>query len=96
MNAALSNKAEIFRSLCQASKNLGFIAVLENLSFVKQLARIYSLLLEEQISSRRTLKFLHAQMAVFFLIMPANMSLGLRALFLLWAGLACWQCREAK
>ncbi len=96
MNATFVNNAETLRSVRQNTKNIGFIGLFENLTCVKQLAHIYSVLLEEPVSNRRTLKFLHAQVAAFFLILPADMPFGLRALFLLWTGLACWQCRTGK
>lgn len=76
-----------------ADFRLNLIARIETCVWLQRLAAVYSFLLEEKVSPRRTLRLLHAQTAVFFAIAPAGMPLGLRALLLVWAALAVRQCR---
>lgn len=59
---------------------------------VRSLARLYSLLLEEDITPTRTLHLLHAQIAAIAAICPAGMPTILRLLCLVWAGIAIRRC----
>lgn len=72
----------------------GLLSRLERLTVVRRLAALYSFLLEETVTPRRALRLLHAQTAILMFIFPVSMSLGLRALLLLWVALACRSCRR--
>lgn len=92
--AALKSDSRYSTLLQNASKPRGLMARIEGARCVKQLADLYSRLLEEPVSPRRTLKFLHAQVAVLALIFPMSFPFGPRLIFLVWAALAVWQCRK--
>lgn len=61
---------------------------------VAWLAANFSNIFEEKVSPRRALHLLHAHIAVLFLIIPADFPLSMRALFLVWAIAATFQCRR--
>lgn len=65
---------------------------LESLRCIQRLAEIYSQLTEEQISARRTLHLLHAQLALVLLLLFGGSSVGMAALFTAWTTLAIRQC----
>lgn len=71
------------------------VLVLESLGFVKALAAIYSTLLEETVSPRRTLHFIHAQLACIMLVLPIACPLLVHALLFVWAVLAVRGCRKS-
>lgn len=71
------------------------VIALESLGFVKALAAIYSGLLEETVSPRRTLHLLHAQVACLILVFPAALPLLVRVLLFVWAVLAVRGCRKS-
>lgn len=70
----------------------GILTWLEARKWVCRLFAVYSALLEERVSARRTLRLVYAQAVVALLLFPADFALSLRLLLLLWAALAVWQC----
>ena len=68
---------------------------LANLRPIVALAALYRRLLEEPVSPRHTLHLLNAQAAILAVIFPADFSLMLRAIFLLWMILALLGCRRS-
>ena len=77
----------------QESKSLSLLARLENTAFVVSLSKIYSNLLEEKVSARRTLKLLHAQLAMGALLLLGGLSAMVAILLCSWTVLAVWQCK---
>lgn len=67
---------------------------LETRQWVCRLSALYADLLEEPVAPRRTLRFVYAQAALAAALFPADLSLALRTLLLVWAALAVWQCRR--
>ncbi len=95
VNATQTAAGEILSALKKSlGKNLKILGFIEEFRPIRTLSRIYSILLEEPVSPRQTLKLLHVQLAALCLVMPADMPLGLRALFLLWTGVALLQCKR--
>lgn len=71
-------------------------ARLAALACIRRLARLYSRLLEEPVSPRRTLRLLHVQLAGLLLVLPADLHPGFRLLFLAWLMLAARSCRSDR
>jgi len=67
---------------------------MENGRAIRFLARLYSQLMEEEVSPRRTLCLLHAQIAGFCLLFPAPLPFIYRVVCLCWMLIACFQCRS--
>ncbi len=59
------------------------------------LSNYYSKILEEKISVKQTLLLLNAQISFVFAIFPANFSLILRFLFIVWFTTAVVQCKRS-
>jgi hypothetical protein len=59
------------------------------------LSNYYSKILEEKISVKQTLLLLNAQISFVFAIFPANFSLILRFLFIVWFATAVVQCKRS-
>lgn len=62
---------------------------------IVKLARLYSILAEEEISPRRTLKIVHAQFAFFILMCGGASSLPVFLMLFAWALAALYGCRTA-
>ena len=77
----------------QESKSFSLLDRIESSRLVKSLAKIYSALLEERISAHRTLKLVHAQLAMGALLLLGGISVMAAVLLCAWAVLAIWQCR---
>ena len=77
----------------QESKSLSLLARLENTALVAYFSKIYSNLLEEKVSARRTLKLLHAQLAMGTLLLLGGLSAMMAILLCAWTVLAVWQCK---
>lgn len=60
------------------------VELIANTKPIRTLSEMYSGLMEEYISPRFTLHLINVQMAAFFTIMPAEVSLFIRILCLLW------------
>ena len=74
-------------------KSISLLERLETTALVVRLSQIYSGLLEERVSARRTLKLVHAQVAMGALLILGGLS-GITAILLcLWTVLAVWQCK---
>ncbi len=67
---------------------------LTNNRAIISLARIYSALLEENVSPARTLRLVHAQIACIAALLPAEMPILLHLALLAWAGMAVYGCRK--
>lgn len=67
---------------------------LQSATCVDYLAELYSSLLGEQVSVRRTLRWVHAQVAVFALLLLGGSSVLLALLLCVWAVVAVCQCRS--
>lgn len=95
LNESIMEKKELLvGTACTPSAvRFNLVARIESCVWLQRLASVYSALLEEKISPRRTLRLLHAQAALFCAVAPASMPLGLRTVLLAWAGVAVWQCR---
>lgn len=76
-----------------ATKSFSLLARLETTSLVVRLSRIYSGLLEEKVSARRTLKLVHAQLAMAALLLVGGVSTVVAILLSIWTVLAVWQCK---
>lgn len=63
------------------------------LSFVVSLASIYSGLLEETITPRRTLALIHAQVAVIAAMLPINLPIMMHVVLVAWAIAACFSAK---
>lgn len=63
-------------------------------SLLQRLASLYTTLLEEPVSPRRALRFVHAQLAAVALFLPIDMPELARLLCLAWFALACMQCKS--
>ena len=74
-------------------KTLNPLVRLESTSLVKSLSAIYFKLLEEQVSARRTLKLVHAQLVMGALLLLGGVSLVVAILLCAWTILAVWQCK---
>ena len=74
-------------------KTLNILERLESSDFVKSLSCIYSKLLEERVSAHRTLKLIHAQIAMGTLLLLGGISIMAALLLSAWTVLAVWQCR---
>ncbi len=83
-------------SLSSALKHLGRAVAdtAARLPIIRRLAHLYSLLLEETVTPRQTLRLLHAQLAGLCLLWPADIALSLRGMALAWAAAAIYQCRS--
>ena len=77
----------------QDAKSFRFLERLESTRLVKSLAKVYSRLLEERVSTRRTLKLVHAQFAMGALLLLGSASLIMAVLLCVWTLLAVWQCK---
>ena len=75
------------------SKSFNLLARLEGTSLVVRLTKIYSQLLSERISARRTLKLVHAQLAMGAFLLLGGASVLLAIILCVWTVLAVWQCR---
>lgn len=71
-----------------------FAGIVENSAMVNKLATLYSKLLEEPVSPRRTLHFVNAQVAAFLLLSACNASAVTLSLLTIWAGAAIYGCRN--
>lgn len=80
------------RTALPATPRTSFLDLLARAKAIRLLARLYSALLEEEITPVRTLHLLHAQIAAIVAICPAGMPAALRLLCLVWAGLAIKRC----
>lgn len=91
-------KKELLIETAYAPQNfrINLLARIGSQAWLRRLAAVYSFLLEEEVGPRRTLRLLHAQVAVLSAVLPADMPLALRALLLAWAFLACRQCRTRQ
>lgn len=91
----IMTKKELTLSTAQLHENhsSGFWERLETASMVVRLSRIYSGLLEEKVSARRTLKLVHAQLAAVALLLLGGLSSMVAILLCLWTVLAVWQCK---
>lgn len=78
----------------QQAAGLQLLSRIERTRAVAWLANWFSRTIEEEVTPRRALCLLHAHIAVLFLIVPADISISLRALFLVWAIAATLQCRR--
>lgn len=67
---------------------------LTNSRAIISLTRIYSALLEENVSPARTLCLLHAQIACIAAVLPVGMPILLHLALLAWAGMAVYGCRK--
>ena len=79
---------------CSQNKSFSLLEKIEKTALVVRLSHIYSHLLEEQVSARRTLKLVHAQVAVLMLLVLGGASVVMALFLCLWTVLAVWQCRE--
>ena len=75
------------------SKSFSPLTRLESTSLVVRLSKIYSGLLEEKVSARRTLKLVHAQLAMGALLLVGGVSTVVAILLSIWTVLAVWQCK---
>lgn len=78
---------------CVTSTSSTLVERLAATSAVRRLADLYSHLLEETVSPRRTLHLVHAQVAALALFFPIDMPASARLLCLAWFGIACLQCK---
>ena len=88
-------KKELTLGTAQLNENKSFslLTRLETTSLVVRLAQIYSGLLEEKVSTRRTLKLVHAQLAMGALLLVGGLSTVVAILLSIWTVLAVWQCK---
>lgn len=78
----------------QEATGTQLLARIERTDAIVWLASRFSDIFEEEVTTRRALRLLHAHIAVIFLILPIEMSFSMRALFLVWAIAATIQCRH--
>lgn len=71
------------------------VELIANTKPIRTLSEMYSGLMEEYISPRFTLHLINVQMAAFFTIMPAEVSLFMRILCLLWLGTSLCLAKRA-
>ena len=88
-------KKELTLGTAQLNENKSFslLTRLETTSLVVRLAQIYSSLLEEKVSARRTLKLVHAQLAMGALLLVGGLSTVVAIMLSIWTVLAVWQCK---
>ena len=88
-------KKELTLSTAQLheSRSFSLLERLETTAWVVRLSRIYSDLLEEKVSARRTLKLVHAQVAAGTLLLLGGLSTMAAILLCVWTLLAVWQCK---
>ena len=75
------------------NKSFSLLARLESTKLVKSLSKVYSNLLSERVSARRTLKLVHAQIAMGTLLLLGGISAMAAILLCAWTVLAVWQCK---
>ncbi len=63
---------------------------------VNRIAVLYSIVMGEPLSNLNTLRIINVQIAALFLIMPCDINLLLRTIFLVWTATALWQCKKIK
>jgi len=78
----------------QSVKNRQGLERLQSATCIDYLAELYSILLGEQVSVRRALRWVHAQVAVFALLLLGGSSLLFALLLCVWAVVAVCQCRS--
>lgn len=85
------------RTLPQVSLKRALNAVLraaESSVPVVKLAALYSKLLEEPVTPRRTLHFINAQLSAFMLVCTSAESTGALVALAAWTGAAIYGCRK--
>jgi len=80
------------RTALPATPHASLTGMLARTKAIRSLSRLYSLLLEEDITPVRTLHLLHAQVAAIIALCPAGMPAGMRLLCLAWAAVAIKRC----
>ena len=75
------------------ARSIQLASRLENLRPVRWLSGLYSKLLEEHVSPRRTLRLVHAQVGLAALLILGGSSVVMAALLTAWTCLAMWQCK---
>lgn len=90
----MTKKELTLNAAAPARRTLHLSQRIENSRILLRLAALYSRLLEEPVTPRRTLRLLHAQLAALTLLMMGTPSLLLGMLLLAWTALAVWQCRK--
>ena len=62
---------------------------------LQEIARLFSLIMEEKVDTKQTLHILHAHLAFFMLIIFGGCSPLVAALMVAWFGLAAYQCKRS-
>lgn len=78
----------------RAHRPRGLMKRIESGKSVRRLSRLYSFLLEEPVSARRTLGLVHVQLSLWALLLLGGHSLWLTLLLWGWALVALRQCRD--
>ncbi len=81
-------------SLCRLKNKIA--RVIQYKRRLRRFTILYSRIAGQPLTTREALRILHVQVASSFLLMPCEMSLVVRVLFLLWTGLALYSCRTIK
>jgi len=76
--------------------NKSFADRLASTSFIMNIAELFSIIMEEEVSAKKTLFILNAMVSGFMLVFPADMPIIARIIALLWFCLALLQCKAPQ